>query len=79
MTALEKQWLSPDSPHGPDVYAAAANLMNGMPPAKAFATFGPGTDAKPNLVNRAKQQEAVAIIKRVDPNGLAHLGYQAAQ
>jgi hypothetical protein len=50
-----------------------------MPPAKAFATFGPGTDAKPNLVNRAKQQEAVAIIKRVDPNGLAHLGYQAAQ
>ena len=62
-SSLQKEWLSPDSPHSPDVYAAAANLMNGMPPSKAFAEFNSQTD-----VGRAKQTEALNIIKRTDPS-----------
>ena len=68
LTGLEKEWLSPDSPHGPDVYAAAANMLNGMPPAQAFKDFADvGSADKPNTVNRAKQVEALHIVRRVDP------------
>jgi hypothetical protein len=54
---LQKEWLAPDSIHNPSVYAAAANLMNGMAPSKAFSQLKP-----------EQQQEALHIIDRTDPS-----------
>ena len=73
LTGLEKQWLSADSSHGPDVYAAAANLMNGMPQTQAFRDFNSSTPA-----GRAKMVEAIKIIHRTDPDAVRDLGYAAA-
>lgn len=70
ITGLEKQWLSPDSSHGPDVYAAAANLMNGVPQAKAFKDFDPKSP-----IGRAKMVEAINIMHRTDPGAVTALGF----
>jgi hypothetical protein len=56
LNQLEGQWTAPGSPHSPEVYAAAAGLMNGRPVTKAFSGMKPD-----------QYHEAVQIISRADP------------
>lgn len=60
LTTLNNQWMDPKSVHNPAVYAAAANLMNGMPHDKAFKGLLP-----------EQQVEALNVITRADPNAQA--------
>lgn len=56
LNKLEGQWTADKSVHGPETYAAASNLLNGIAPSKAFK----------GLTND-QQVEAIKIVQRADP------------
>lgn len=66
ISKLEAQWTSPTSVHSPDVYAAAARLLNG----------GSVADAMKGLT-KEQQVEAVHVLSRADPTW-APPGYRRA-
>ena len=59
LSNLEAQWLKPDSVHSPDVYVAAAALLNGKPAPTAF-----------HGLTENQQVEALHIIRRIDPSAV---------
>lgn len=57
ISKIEADWISPTSIHSPDVYAAAAALLNGKPLMEAVK----------GLKSQEQKVEALRIVQRADP------------
>lgn len=59
LNQFEGQWTANGSVHAPETYAAATNLLNGMPPSKAFKGL-----------SNEQQVEAIKVVQRADPTSM---------